>query len=395
MPKRGPGIFLWAMRDGSEWSSWSLGPEERFIWRVRDVRLYLMRTTQAWWAASELGRPALLQPEFCHLPPGSPWPHAHVDGLKWTRWAFGEERPAFQVSPVPPDRPLVVKTAPTCVIPPKCRATFYLEIPVFLRVSSLTGGREPVPLNAETPLPDSPPASLGNVSRADAADASSHPPQPGSADAPIEAVSEFHSGPGVDRQSLKVSSLKAATRREIEASNRAVAAASKKAAAASKRSASDAVKAEAKLSGGPLGASADARDVVLRVIPTSLLSSTWFGDFFSGVLSYALPFPASVDVERLSHDPLTAACAFTVFNKSAEDLPLEKICLEATHLALFWAGNRLWTNEVFVSERGGGEPNRIRFGRTPPKVAGPARQLRAAQVAPDEGIFRRTFQFGN
>lgn len=133
----------------------------------------------------------------------------------------------------------------------------------------------------------------------------------------------------------------------------------------------------------------------LVVIPGERLSSTWFGDFQTGVLCYALPFTMTMDPGELVRDPLTAICTFTVFNKSQSDLPIEKISVQASHLAIFRAQERLWTNEVFVSVKSDGDASRVRFGQQPPRQLERVSLLRAAEHTDNLNPLKRTFRFSH
>ncbi|MGF1452409.1 MAG: hypothetical protein ACFB21_10095 [Opitutales bacterium] len=259
------------------WDQIVLGHHERLRWAVRDVRIYLQRDSQAWWYCSFRGEQALLMPDVQTGSKDDGLPEK--SDLSWRRWAFGEERPYAVIRPAVPDRPLVVRTDPPAVVPPECRATFYLAIPVWAAIAI------PSPERADT-----------------------------------------------------------------------------------------------------------LRD--LQVVPSDELSSTWFGDLGSGILSYSLTSTAQPEVSMLPRDPLSAVCCCTLFNKSTEDLPVEKICLQASHLALFESGGRLWTNEAFVSIKGGDEGSRVRFGKLPPRTIREPVHLREAEKVDDDNPLKRSFLFG-
>lgn len=61
------------------------------------------------------------------------------EDLSWTRWSYGEELSDVMLRPALPDRPLVVKTRDLCIIPPGCRATFFLGVPVRVAVAHRSG----------------------------------------------------------------------------------------------------------------------------------------------------------------------------------------------------------------------------------------------------------------
>ena len=261
------------------WGQCTLTTGERLQWAVRDLRIWLERAPQAWWLCWDRPDTARLVPmvERVMAEDEAELPGELSPG--WRRWAFGEERPGVYFRPAVPDRPLLVKTEPACIVPPGCRATFFLAVPVWVAVA--------------IPSPTSPD---------------------------------------------------------------------------------------------------ELRDLV--VVPSEALSSTWFGDLSSGVLCWALRSTARMSAAELSRDPLTAVCAFTVFNQSSEDLPMNKICLEASHLGIYQSRDRLWTNEVYVAVKGSDLPNRVRFSKGAPKGVGETTSLRPPEKENDDNPLKRTFSFG-
>lgn len=122
----------------------------------------------------------------------------------------------------------------------------------------------------------------------------------------------------------------------------------------------------------------------LEKIAPSKLSNTWYGTHFEGELCYALKSRARRSLEDLSEDPLRAVCLFTIKNRSEVSLPVEKIRINPSHLSIYLAKRRLWTNSVSVTFEGGQEHSKLHYESEAPKTLSKAELIREA----DEGANR-------
>ena len=64
------------------------------------------------------------------------------------------------------------------------------------------------------------------------------------------------------------------------------------------------------------------------------------------------------------------------------ELPLDKICLHAAHLAFYEGPDGLWTSEVRVTNTGPGAPERTEGAEGPPEEARGARLVSAPRQKP-------------
>lgn len=71
------------------------------------------------------------------------------EGLDWGRWVVGDETNAFQVLPIMPDRPIVVRPELPVKIPTGHEALFFVSIPVWVRI--LAGEKKSIEL-CEVPV---------------------------------------------------------------------------------------------------------------------------------------------------------------------------------------------------------------------------------------------------
>lgn len=124
-------------------------------------------------------------------------------------------------------------------------------------------------------------------------------------------------------------------------------------------------------------------------IPTVRLSNTWFGSLFKGELCYWTETAARRSVAELPARPHVVITPMNVRNTAGEQLPLEMACMGTEHLAVYEGDDRLWTNELTVTNSGGGAPQKIDPGKGPPREAPDARPLSPARTQPTRGLAAR------
>lgn len=70
---------------------------------------------------------------------GTPPPGPVPDGAAWSRWALPDGCGTLRITPVFPDRPLVVKPEHAFTLVRRARARIYVRVPVWVRVEALVG----------------------------------------------------------------------------------------------------------------------------------------------------------------------------------------------------------------------------------------------------------------
>ncbi|MFO7898196.1 MAG: hypothetical protein R6V58_03945 [Planctomycetota bacterium] len=131
------------------------------------------------------------------------------------------------------------------------------------------------------------------------------------------------------------------------------------------------------------------KPTTLADIPTVRLSNTWFGSLFEGELCYWTETAARRSAARLPAPPHVVVTPMDVRNAAEEQLPLETVCMGTERLAVYQGEERLWTNELKVTNSGGGAPQRLDPGKGPPREAPDARQLSPARAEPTPGLAAR------
>jgi hypothetical protein len=119
---------------------------------------------------------------------------------------------------------------------------------------------------------------------------------------------------------------------------------------------------------------------LLLEIPSVILSHSWFGSFYEGELCYWISSSARAHFKLSPARPFLAITPIQLFNKSDEELSIEKICLQVQNLSLFYKDQQLWTDEMILSYKGSNHVSEIKVGGKAPAEAtdaallGPSRQ---------------------
>lgn len=253
---------------GQLWDLYPISTEECLEVTVGALRIWVKFSNNDWYFADEIDetRQRGQQVRFLRSPKAVP-------AVEWKRWASGEEHLAVRLSPRMPDRPVVVKPEMTVRIPAGHRATFFVNLPIFVRVS--VGDMKPVHL--------------------------------------------------------------------IE-------------------------------------------------VPTVILSNSWFGDPVAGELCYALKTRATREVHLSEVRNDRAVCAVRVFNSTSSEIELQRIAIHVEHLRIYQGEERLYTNGVNATYRGGDVNGQLEYVRDAPDFEPNCRLIQAERTPVEQGFARRTFQ---
>ncbi|HSR50246.1 MAG TPA: hypothetical protein VLV83_05420 [Acidobacteriota bacterium] len=108
------------------------------------------------------------------------------------------------------------------------------------------------------------------------------------------------------------------------------------------------------------------RTTQIRDIPTMVLTNTWQGTFFEGDLAYWLTTRARREVEPPQPLPHTAICPIHIYNRSEEQLTVEKICLRVGWLSIFESQGVFFGDACHVEYRGPADTSQVEAkGRSP------------------------------
>jgi len=128
--------------------------------------------------------------------------------------------------------------------------------------------------------------------------------------------------------------------------------------------------------------------------PTSVLSSTWFGDMQGGELSYALETGLIQEVRQIEHPSYYhAACILNIQNNSNLLLDFFRMAVHVEHLSLYDDGERLFTNEVNVNFTGIDQVSQVKYSPRGPKGISSLRRINEPRESASRSILKRSFSF--
>ena len=136
------------------------------------------------------------------------------------------------------------------------------------------------------------------------------------------------------------------------------------------------------------GIEADGSLRQLHEFPTVVLSNTWYGTPFDGILAYALRTLAHRALENLLPRRHRAICAIEIVNRWAEPVLLERLCIHAENLAIYAGTTRLWTTAVRCILKNPAEPSVIEFADAPPDGRGAGGLITPARSPQRSGLLR-------
>lgn len=136
--------------------------------------------------------------------------------------------------------------------------------------------------------------------------------------------------------------------------------------------------------------------VVLKEIPSAILSATWFGGPQDGILSYSLNSPA---YRRYNDSPLPKPTALeiisplTVKNHSQELLSLRDLNIHCEHLHVYQGKTLNWTNEVKISFYGGNQPSKVQYVEKRPSFEEMGKEHCVPRVKIRQDILAKSYSF--
>ncbi|MEM7698562.1 MAG: DUF432 domain-containing protein [Verrucomicrobiota bacterium] len=132
--------------------------------------------------------------------------------------------------------------------------------------------------------------------------------------------------------------------------------------------------------------------VPLISLPLRHLSKTWFGSPLAGEPCYSASTNAVLDHRELTPNKYRALCPVRVFNRSTENLPVERICIHVEHLHLYEGDEYLWSNEVSVIRENESDTSRVEYQTGPPAADPEAELIFEPRVEPpSRSMFLKTF----
>lgn len=243
------------------WGIFNLDADIIFFRQIGDSRIWIKRVSDEIYIANSHNKEES-KLEYTPKP----------DDAEWSRWVISEKSKSIELSPLFPDRPIVVKTESTFYLPENAEKTVFVRVPMWIAVNSI----------------------------------------------------------GEDK-------------------------------------------------------------VLLLDTPSVVLSNTWFGDFKSGELCYWISSGARARIEPDTSRPYMAICPVSLYNKSHENLLVEKFYLRVPNLSLFLYREQLWSDKVTINYKGKNEVSQVVFTGKPIKSLSNAIKVADPRRVENKNIFTKSF----
>lgn len=134
-----------------------------------------------------------------------------------------------------------------------------------------------------------------------------------------------------------------------------------------------------------------ARGERLLAVPTEVLSNTWFGTLKEGELCYWHSSGFRREVTPGSYREDRIICPLRIYNQSAADFPVEKICLRLENYSLYHDGHQLWSDEIRISYKGPESISQVKVVGKAPDEAPEARLLASPLKEMKKSFTAKTF----
>ncbi len=125
------------------------------------------------------------------------------------------------------------------------------------------------------------------------------------------------------------------------------------------------------------------------------LVKTWFGTFEGGEVCYWLSTTASRTVRQQMVRQYRCYCPLVISNDSSEFLHVDKLCIRVDRLSIFSDGERLWSDEMFITHKGSDGYSDLVVNGKPPPEAPNSKLIGKPRNPVKRGIAERTFKVLN
>jgi len=132
-------------------------------------------------------------------------------------------------------------------------------------------------------------------------------------------------------------------------------------------------------------------EYILAEKPIIELSHTWFGTPDEGLLCYGMDTKLFRDSENLENNPCYAIAPVYIKNSSSKLLNFSRLCLHVGYMSVYFAANRLWTSEAYVSFKGPDQESSITFSKKNPFTNSPGRKLSPPRDTPQRHLIEKSF----
>ena len=135
------------------------------------------------------------------------------------------------------------------------------------------------------------------------------------------------------------------------------------------------------------------KENLITELPSSQLSSTWFGDSDNGVLSYSLQSELNTQLKQTGQLHNETLCAVTIINNSSTILNIQRLLLNVEFLSIYCENDHLFTSEIKLSFKGENAISDVHYSPHAPSFLEGSRLLTTPRNPERKNVLRKSFHF--
>lgn len=135
------------------------------------------------------------------------------------------------------------------------------------------------------------------------------------------------------------------------------------------------------------------KEHLITELPSTGLSSTWFGDPDNGVLSYSLQSEINTNLTKAGQLHNETLCSVMVINDSPTILNIQRLLLNVEYLAIYSENSNLYTSEIKLTFKGENAVSDIDYSPHAPSFLKKPKQLATPRNPERKNVLRKSFYF--
>lgn len=132
---------------------------------------------------------------------------------------------------------------------------------------------------------------------------------------------------------------------------------------------------------------------LLKEIPSSRLSDTWFGEPDNGVAAFALGSGYQLDFSETATTEVEAVCPVTIFNDWEQQLEIQRLIIKADNMTLYKNDSKIVTSVVKLEYKGQDTISSVNYGTSKLYHGENAEILAKARSNDTKSLLKANFHF--
>jgi len=132
---------------------------------------------------------------------------------------------------------------------------------------------------------------------------------------------------------------------------------------------------------------------LLKEIPSSILSDTWFGEPDNGVAAFALGSEYQLSFSETEVTDVEAICPVTVYNNWEQQLEIQRLIIKADNLTLYRNGSKIVSSVVKLEYKGQDTISSVSFGTSKQYHGETLETMAKARTDDTKSLLKTNFHF--